>query len=143
MTRPRQTDGKVHGVVVGCPDGDGRWLLIRRGEKVAAPGQVCFPGGAVEPGEDRSAAAAREIQEELGIDVAVTGPVWSHTFEDRPLLLFGYLGEVVTDDLTPDPYEVAEVLWLTEAEVRAHPDAMPMTHQLVEALEAAYAASQE
>lgn len=139
MTRPRQTDGMVHGVVVGCPDGQGRWLLIRRSHKVAAPGQVCFPGGAVEPGEDRADAARREFREELGINIAVTGPVWSHTFEDRPLVLFGYLGEVVTETLTPDPYEVDEVLWLTEDQVKAHPDAMPMTERLLEALEAAHA----
>lgn len=138
MTRPTQPDGNVHGVVVGCPDGRGKWLLIRRGERVAAPGRVCFPGGAVEPGEDHALAAVREIKEELGIDVSVTGPVWRHTATDRPLVLFGYLGEMVTQALTPDPYEVAEVLWLDRDQVKAHPDAMPGTDKLVEALEAAW-----
>lgn len=32
-------------------------------------GQVCFPGGALEPGEDVETAARREIAEELGLDL--------------------------------------------------------------------------
>jgi len=137
MNRPRQSDGKVHGVIVGCPDGNGRWLLIRRSAHVAAPGQVCFPGGAVEPGEDRDIAAVREMQEELGVTVSITGPVWRHAFDDRPLVLFGYLGTPVDGGLTPDPHEVAEVLRLSADEARTHPDAMPMTRHFVDALEAA------
>jgi 8-oxo-dGTP diphosphatase len=138
MNRPRQADGRVHGVIVGCPHsnspGDGRWLLIRRGEKVIAPGKVCFPGGAVEPDEDRQRAAAREMKEELGIDVTLTGSVWQHVFDDRPLTLWGYLATEVAGELKPDPYEVAEVLWLSPDEVRTHPDAMPMTELFVAAL---------
>lgn len=134
MTRPRQTDGRVHGSIVGCTDQSGRWLLIRRSEKVIAPGKVCFPGGAVEPGEDPMAAAAREIKEELGFDVTLTGPVWQHDFDDRPLTLFGFMATQVTGEMKPDPYEVAEVLWLTPDQVHTHPDALPMTELFVEAL---------
>lgn len=137
MNRPRQADGRVHGVIVGCPRGDGRWLLIRRSEKVAAPGKVCFPGGAVEPGEDRAVAAAREMKEEVGLDVTLTGPVWQHVFDNQPLTLWGFLAVGVVGEPKPDPDEVAEVLWLTPDEVRSHPDAMPMTDLLVTALEAA------
>lgn len=139
MNRPRQTDGLVHGVIVGCRDEAGRWLLIRRSARVAAPGQVCFPGGAVEAGEDRMKAAARETKEELGLDVTLQGPVWRHDFDDRPLILWGFLATRTTGELTPDPYEVDEVLWLTREQLLAHPDAMPMTEAFVEALEAALA----
>ncbi len=137
MNRPRQADGRVHGVIVGCPRDDGRWLLIRRSEKVAAPGQVCFPGGAVEPGEDREAAAVREVKEEVGIDVTLTGPVWQHVFDDRPLTLFGFLASQAVGEPKPDPHEVAEALWLTPDEIRTHPDAMSMTEHFVTALLAA------
>ena len=137
MNRPRQADGRVHGVIVGCRDDAGRWLLIRRSERVVAPGQVCFPGGAVEAGEDRMAAAARETKEELGLDVTLRGPIWRHDFEDRPLVLWGFLATRTAGELKPDPYEVDEVLWLTRVQVLAHPDAMPMTETFVAALEEA------
>jgi 8-oxo-dGTP pyrophosphatase MutT (NUDIX family) len=141
MQRPKQADGRVHGVIIGCRDDRRRWLLIRRGERVAAPLQVCFPGGAVEPGEDRDAAAVREMHEELGIEVKLHGLVWRHDFEDRELTLWGYLGSFNGDAMRPDPQEVSEVLWLTADEVRKHPDAMPRTEAFVRALEEAVSKS--
>jgi 8-oxo-dGTP pyrophosphatase MutT (NUDIX family) len=123
-------------VIVGCRDAQGRWLLIRRGAHVAAPLQVCFPGGAIEPGEDRDAAAIREMREELGLEVALLRQVWRHDFDDRPLTLWGYIAQTNSQTPTPDPYEVAEVLYLTTDEVCAHPDAMPMTDAFVRALQA-------
>ena len=51
-------------------DGD-RVLACRRREGKADAGKWEFPGGKVEPGESRSGALAREIREELGVDVDV------------------------------------------------------------------------
>ncbi len=42
-------------------------LLEVRSDKVRQPGEVCFPGGRVEPGESVIDAAVRETCEELGI----------------------------------------------------------------------------
>lgn len=42
-------------------------LLEVRSQKVKQPGEVCFPGGRVEPGETIAEAAVRETCEELGI----------------------------------------------------------------------------
>ena len=46
-------------------------LLLRRAATLSShAGQVAFPGGRVEPGEDAVAAALREANEETGLDVA-------------------------------------------------------------------------
>ncbi len=135
MQRPRQADGRVHGAIVACQRDDGRWLLIRRSRHVAAPLQVCFPGGAVEPGEQRRAAAAREVYEELGVGVELLDRVWRHDFDDKPLALFGYRGRLLSHDLSPDPHEVAETHWLSGDEIRAHRDAMVRTTDFLAALE--------
>jgi len=134
MNRPTQTDGRVHGVIVGCRRDDGRWLLIRRSEHVVAPLKVCFPGGAVEVGEDVRAAAKREMREEVGAEVELVEQVWRHDFDDRNLTLRGFRGRLLTAELTIDPHEVAEVLWLTAQEARSHPDALEKTGAFVEAL---------
>ena len=43
-------------------------LTRRRGDLRRHPGQVSFPGGRMEPGEDSLTAALRESQEEIGLD---------------------------------------------------------------------------
>lgn len=52
---------------------DEEWkiLLEVRSQEVRQPGEICFPGGHVEPGESMKQAAIRETYEELGIRVPV------------------------------------------------------------------------
>lgn len=51
--------------------GNRETLVIRRSERVVAPGAVCFPGGGLEEGETPEDAARREFAEEVGLDVRV------------------------------------------------------------------------
>lgn len=86
-------------------------LLIHRPEGMRAhPGQVAFPGGKLDPGEDAVAAALREAHEELAIsagDVRIIGAT------DRFVTGTGYdvtpvLALVPPDlPLVPNPAEVA------------------------------------
>jgi 8-oxo-dGTP diphosphatase len=50
---------------------DGRCLAARRGPGMRLPGKWEFPGGKVEPGEDPRTALAREVREELGLEIEV------------------------------------------------------------------------
>ena len=54
-------------VVAALIESDGRVLVCqrRRGDRFALLWE--FPGGKVEPGEELSAALARELREELGV----------------------------------------------------------------------------
>jgi 8-oxo-dGTP diphosphatase len=49
----------------------GRVLLTRRGPRMSMPGKWEFPGGKVEADEAPLAALAREVAEELGLEIAV------------------------------------------------------------------------
>jgi len=136
MTRPIQSDGRVHGVTVACQGENDRWLLIRRSEHVAAPGLICFPGGGVELGECRAATAHREFMEEVGGKIQLDREIWHHVCDDKPLTLFGWLADMQTpaDELVADPKEVAELLWLTLDEAVNHPDALSGTAQFCKAI---------
>src|SRR5258706_10105859 len=134
MSRPVQGDGRVHGVVAAIRRGDGRWLMIRRSAHVAAPLKVCFPGGAVEPGEALDIAIVREMREELGLEVRPLHQCWRWEAPDRPLTLWGWTAELIGGELQPDPMEVAETLWLTPEEAVEHPGALASNRDFVAVL---------
>ncbi|MEO5973124.1 MAG: CoA pyrophosphatase [Sphingomicrobium sp.] len=50
-------------------------LTVRRDDMRTHAGQVAFPGGRIDPGEDATQAALREAWEELGLDPAEVEPV--------------------------------------------------------------------
>jgi len=96
---------------------DGRVLAARRTSPAAAAGRWEFPGGKVEPGETPEQALVREIAEELGCRVVVTG--WldgQATIGDTHVLtvaiasLDGVAGE-------PVPHEHDAVRWLAADEL--------------------------
>ena len=115
-------------------DDGGRWLMVRRSTSVTAPLKVCFPGGAVEAGESQEAAVVREMQEELGVEVKPVRCVWRHEFAERNIVLWGWLAEMISTDLRPDPAEIADVYWLAPEEGSRHVDGLPTNADFIAAL---------
>lgn len=70
-------------------DGQGRVLLTRRPAHLHLGGLWEFPGGKLEPGESIAAGLARELQEELGIEVLHHRPLIRarHSYPERRVLL--------------------------------------------------------
>ena len=62
-------------VVGAMIEQDGRYLITQRPPTASLPLLWEFPGGRVEAGETDPAALARELSEEMGIDVEVGGRV--------------------------------------------------------------------
>jgi 8-oxo-dGTP diphosphatase len=61
---------------------DGAVLFLRRSPGVLRGGQWELPGGTVEPGEPHEDAAVREVAEETGLAVRITGERGRHTWMD-------------------------------------------------------------
>lgn len=101
---------------------DGRFLLIRRSQRVVAPGLVCFAGGGVDPGESEQEALVREMQEELNVDVNPINRVWESISRSGSVL--GWWLAEIKDHQNPDPNanEVAEIFWLTADEILQRDD---------------------
>ncbi len=104
---------------VVCRDTAGRILVHRRPyDAERFPGGFNWMlGGAAEAGESYEKAAARELAEELGVQVR---PEFVFKFRCAGVISPYWLGlheAVVTGPIRPDPEEVAWHDWLTESEL--------------------------
>ncbi len=96
---------------------DGRWHIpftLRPQHLPDHAGQVCFPGGALEPGESSEHAAVREFHEEVGADevtpeiIGSLSPIYVHVsnFRVDPFVAVCHR----QPEFVPNPAEVDEIL---------------------------------
>ncbi len=106
----------VHVVAAAIIQG-GRCLVAQRGEGMSLAGKWEFPGGKVEPGESASAALAREILEELGLEVLVGTKLATGTevTSTRTIVLDVYAATIVGGSLAVR--EHAQVVWAESEEL--------------------------
>jgi 8-oxo-dGTP diphosphatase len=85
----KPSNNPVHVATAAVFDESGRVLITRRPDHVHQGGLWEFPGGKVEEGESVSDALARELHEEVGIDVLQIRPLIrvSHAYPDKEVLL--------------------------------------------------------
>lgn len=110
-------------VAVALIDADGRVLIARRPAGKSMAGLWEFPGGKVHAGETPEAALVRELDEELGIDIAESclAPFTfaSHAYADFHLLMPLYLCRVWKGELTPR--EGQALKWVKPKTLRDYP----------------------
>jgi 8-oxo-dGTP diphosphatase len=97
-------------------EGD-RVLLCQRREDQNHPLAWELPGGKIETGEGPEQALARELGEELAVEVAV-GPIWDvrfHAYPDFDVLLLFYVCRLLPNQ-TPTCIEVRDLRWVTAAQ---------------------------
>jgi ADP-ribose pyrophosphatase YjhB (NUDIX family) len=95
---------------------DGRVLLARRSARMRRGGsQWTGPGGHIEPGETAEQAVRRELLEETGLDVAITGLNGVFSIRDPAVVFVSYHGRSDGDPHAGD--ETDEVRWFTADEI--------------------------
>jgi 8-oxo-dGTP diphosphatase len=109
----------VH-VAVGVIVSDTRILISRRARESHQGGLWEFPGGKVEAGESVQLALARELEEELGIQIGPVTPLLElrHDYGDKSVLLDVWLVESFCG--LARGCEGQPLLWVTPAELGSY-----------------------
>jgi len=91
----------------------GRVLLTQRKRGAHLEGLWEFPGGKVEEGEDPRDALARELREEIGVEVDVGDivEVTFHRYENKSVLLLFYAAKRRAGSPEPRAIDVAAFEW--------------------------------
>lgn len=113
---------------------EGRLLVIRRANCVAAPGKYCFPGGGIEPGESEEEALCREIREELSVDVRPVKRLWQSTTPWGVQLAWWLADLKSEDEPRPNPAEVDSIHWCTASEMASLPGLLESNCEFLRAL---------
>jgi mutator protein MutT len=99
----------------------GKILIDRRRSQGDMAGLWEIPGGKVEPAETIQECIKREIQEELGIEIAVGDRLMTitHRYPNFDVTLFVHDCEHL--DGEPQPIECEEIHWVTVTEMANYP----------------------
>ena len=117
---PGTTLTEVAAAVIERPDGT--FLLAQRPEGKPYPGYWEFPGGKIEAGEDVARALARELAEELGIEVRDATPWITRVYAYTHATVKLHFWRVTRWDGEPRPLEDQAIRW---QRIEA-PDVSPM-----------------
>lgn len=114
-------DGSEHhprtdpAVIMAVTDADDR-LLLARGAGWP-PGRMSVLAGFVEPGETLTAAVAREVREEVGLDVVDVAYQADQPWPFPASLMIGFTARATATDLDLDTAEIVEARWFTREEL--------------------------
>ena len=89
--------------------GDDHGVLLGRRRVDPSSGRWSFPAGYVNRGEILEEAAVREVLEEFGVTVRLTGLVGVYSEQGEPVVLVVYAGAVEAGEPRPDGHEVSEI----------------------------------
>ncbi|UQX10388.1 (deoxy)nucleoside triphosphate pyrophosphohydrolase [Candidatus Mycobacterium methanotrophicum] len=103
-------------VVAGAVIAESRVLVAQRQRPPALAGRWELPGGKVAPGETEPEALARELAEELGVEVAVGERLGGDIALNATTTLRGYQVSLVRGE--PHPYDHRALRWATAAQLR-------------------------
>ena len=105
-------------VVGGVLEKDGKYLLVREAKKMCY-GKWNLPAGCLDSNETILEAARREIKEESGLDVELTGvcQIGNRKLEDDVFVSIIFSTKVLGDDIKFSPDEILDIKWFSYKEL--------------------------
>jgi 8-oxo-dGTP diphosphatase len=123
----------IHVVAGAVLDTAGRVLIAQRPAGKLLAGGWEFPGGKLEPGEDRAAGLARELREELGIEIRDAEPLATITHGYAHGEVYIDLWVITAYEGEPRGLDGQALRWCTDEELAAA-DLLPADRPLVAAI---------
>lgn len=115
-------------------------VLVRDGDKLLLgrsphfkPGVFSALAGFVEPGETLEECAAREVREEVGIEIANLRYFHSQPWPFPNSLMVAFFADYAGGTITPDPKEIEAADWFPLDALPLLPDPVSISRRLIEA----------
>ena len=105
-------------VAGGIIEKDGKYLLVQETQEHCR-GQWNIPAGGVDDGENVIDAAKREVFEETGCKVEITGilEIVNRNLEDRDVIIFIFDTKLIEENIQIDGVEISDVKWFSYEEI--------------------------
>lgn len=111
---------------------DGERLLLARSPRFK-PGVYSALAGFVEAGESLEHCAAREVREEVGIEIANLRYFSSQSWPFPNSLMVAFFADYAGGELQLDPAEIEDARWCTVDDLPMLPDRLSISRRLIEA----------
>jgi len=109
----------------------GRQFLLARNHRFP-PGRYSIIAGFVEPGETLEQAVAREIREEVGIQVSQIRYFGSQPWPFPHSLMVGFTAQYAGGEIHIDPAELEDAGWFTPDKLPDLPDRISISRRLID-----------
>ena len=111
---------------------DGERLLLARSHRFK-PGVYSALAGFLEPGETLEQCAAREVREEVGVEIANLRYFASQPWPFPNSLMVAFFADYAGGEIRPDPNEIEAADWFTRDQLPLLPDPISISRRLIEA----------
>ena len=105
-------------VAGGIIEKDGKYLLVQETQE-KCQGKWNIPAGGVDDGENVIDAAKREVFEETGCKVEITGilEIINKNLEDIDVIIFIFDTKLIEENIQIDGVEISDVKWFSYEEI--------------------------